>query len=68
MAALSTRKEAPDEFKFKPDNGLSSYIANCRFSNYFSPVFFDENNTVKLGDFGLSKALAPMLGYVSAMV
>ena len=42
----------------KPDNGLSLYIANRRFPNYFPPVFLDENNAVKLGDFGLSKALA----------
>jgi len=41
----------------KPDNGSSSYIAACRFSNCFTSVFLDENNAVKLGDFGLSKAL-----------
>jgi len=40
----------------KPDNGSSSYIANRRFFNYSTPVFLNENNTVKLGDSGLSKA------------
>ena len=43
----------------KPDNGTFS---DDQLSGYITidwwTVFLDENNSVKLGDFGLSKALA----------
>jgi len=40
----------------KPDNGVHIVpFSNCRIDR--CSVFLDESNTVKLGDFGLSKAL-----------
>ena len=43
----------------KPDNGTSSTVRTvASLIIYCPPVFLDENNRVKLGDFGLSKALA----------
>lgn len=46
----------------KPDNGTSFvralYCYVGVFTTWTTTVFLDENNTVKLGDFGLSKALA----------
>jgi NIMA (never in mitosis gene a)-related kinase 2 len=41
----------------KPDNGPSSPYPSSIFTHP-SQVFLDSSNTVKLGDFGLSKALA----------
>jgi NIMA (never in mitosis gene a)-related kinase 2 len=42
----------------KPDNGESPFIRLINLLKSHFPVFLDEANKVKLGDFGLSKALA----------
>jgi len=62
MVAPSTRKEAPGEFKFYIATSnrqwlVFVYTPNHPFSNYYPSVFLDGNDTVKLGDFGFSKAL-----------
>jgi NIMA (never in mitosis gene a)-related kinase 2 len=53
----------------KPDNGACRSHVSCRlFTNVFSSVFLDHENNVKLGDFGLSKALLQQASFANTYV
>ena len=50
----------------KPDNGACP-VASCDLAHTSSLAFLDDNNSVKLGDFGLSKAL-PQASFANTYV
>jgi len=64
MAAIDVRRSlASSNSALRPQTPqryVFVYTPNHRFSDFYPPVSLDENNTVQLGDFGLSKALAQM--------
>lgn len=57
--ATGNRKEIILHRDIKPENGqcFLAVLTPIKTYSYFAAVFLDKNNNLKLGDFGLSKAM-----------